>query len=127
VAGAANTPCQKLKKKQNTLFSRKNTILPHFAHFARICSKKKASSPKCAKKSPALFSAPAYIPTSLVVIPNSMARTKATATRKSHGPVHALATKVAVKTAPNFGTGGVKKPHRYCPGLPTSASCVFPL
>jgi hypothetical protein len=45
-----------------------------------------------------------------------MARTKQTARKSTGGkaPRKALATKAARKSTP--ATGGVKKPHRYCPG-----------
>ena len=45
-----------------------------------------------------------------------MARTKQTARKSTGGkqPRKQLATKAARKSAP--ATGGVKKPHRYCPG-----------
>lgn len=45
-----------------------------------------------------------------------MARTKQTARKSTGGkaPRKHLATKAARKTGP--ATGGVKKPHRYCPG-----------
>jgi histone H3 len=45
-----------------------------------------------------------------------MARTKETACQSTGGkaPRHHLATKAAQKQARH--TGGVKKPHRYCPG-----------
>merc|ERR1712066_735865 len=48
--------------------------------------------------------------------PSSMARTKQTARKSTGGkaPWKQLATKAARKSAPS--TGGVKKPHRYCPG-----------
>ena len=44
-----------------------------------------------------------------------MARTKQTARKSTGGkaPRKQLATKAARKSAP--ATGGVKKPHRYCP------------
>ena len=46
-----------------------------------------------------------------------MARTKQTARKSTGGkaPRKALATKAARKSAP--ATGGVKKPHRYRPGI----------
>lgn len=46
-----------------------------------------------------------------------MARTKQTARKSTGGkaPRKQLATKAARKSAPS--TGGVKKPHRYRPGL----------
>ncbi|XP_034352314.1 histone H3.3A-like [Arvicanthis niloticus] len=46
-----------------------------------------------------------------------MARTKQTARKPTSGkaPRKQLATKVALKSAPS--TGGVKKPHRYRPGI----------
>ena len=45
-----------------------------------------------------------------------MARTKQTARKSTGGkaPRKRLATKVARRSAP--ATGGIKKPHRYCPG-----------
>merc|ERR550539_1187271 len=49
-------------------------------------------------------------------ISSAMARTKQTARKSTGGkaPRKQLATKAARKSAPS--TGGVKKPHRYCPG-----------
>jgi ribosomal protein L32 len=46
-----------------------------------------------------------------------MAQTKQTARRSTGGkvPCKALATKAVMKVAPS--AGGVKKPHRYCPGM----------
>uniref|UniRef100_A0A3P8TM68 Histone H2A/H2B/H3 domain-containing protein n=1 Tax=Amphiprion percula TaxID=161767 RepID=A0A3P8TM68_AMPPE len=51
-----------------------------------------------------------------------MARTKQTARKSTGGkaPRKQLATKAARKSAP--ATGGVKKPHRYRPALPSTTS-----
>jgi histone H3 len=60
-----------------------------------------------------------YCPTTppeIIILTNTMARTKQTARKSTGGkaPRKQLATKAARKSAP--ATGGVKKPHRYRPG-----------
>jgi hypothetical protein len=54
-----------------------------------------------------------------------MARTKQTARKSTGGkaPRKQLATKAARKSAPS--TGGVKKPHRYRPGMFRSLEFAF--
>ena len=54
-----------------------------------------------------------------------MARTKQTARKSTGGkaPRKQLATKAARKSAPN--TGGVKKPHRYRPGMYIIIKCFI--